>query len=165
MNLHDLEDPTAGRRPRRRVGRGNAGKGGTYAGRGRKGQKARSGGVKKAYFEGGQLPFVRRLPFRRGFNNVFRVEYTPVGLATLSERFEAGAAVTPDSLVRVGLLRRADEPYKILGNGDLDKALMVQAPRFSQSAAAAIEGAGGTIERIEDDYRLAGMGRSHRRQR
>lgn len=165
MRLHDLGPAEGERRRRRRVGRGNAGRAGTYAGRGRKGQNARAGGGKGPYFEGGQLPLVRRVPFRRGFTNIFRVEYTAVGLEVLDERFETGATVTPESLAEAGVLRGPDEPYKILANGTLTKALVVHAPRFSKAAGEAIEAAGGTVERLEDDYRLPGMGRSHRRQR
>lgn len=164
MKLHELGPAEGERRPRRRVARGNGGKAGTYAGRGRKGQKARSGGAKAPYFEGGQLPFVRRVPFRRGFTNIFRVEYTPVGLALLDSRFEAGDAVTPETLVSAGLLRHVDEPYKILATGALAKALAVEAPRLSAAAVEAIEAAGGSVQRMEDGYRRPGMGRSHRRQ-
>ena len=165
MKLHELGPAEGERRRRRRVGRGNAGRAGTYAGRGRKGQKARSGGVKGPYFEGGQLPFVRRVPFRRGFTNIFRLEYTPVGLDEIDARFDAGASVTPEALTDAGLLRRADEPYKVLANGALTKALVVHAPRFSRAAAEAIEAAGGSVEKLTDDYELPGMGRAHRRQR
>jgi large subunit ribosomal protein L15 len=145
------------------VGRGNAGRGGTYAGRGRKGQNARSGGAKGPYFEGGQLPFVRRLPYRRGFTNIFRVAYTPLNLATLEALFDAGAEVTPERLVEAGALRRVDEPYKVLGQGTLYKPLVVQAPRFSAAARAAIEQAGGRCEELADDARRPGMRRAHRR--
>lgn len=143
MKLHDLApDPGSGR-PRKRVGLGNGGKGGTYAGRGVKGQGAREGGGKKAYFEGGQLPFVRRLPFRRGFKSPFRVRFTPVNLADLEQRFPTGAEVTMEALVAGGLLSGRREPYKILGEGSLGKALKVHAPRFGEEARKAIEAAGG----------------------
>jgi len=165
MKLHELGPADGERRRRKRVARGNAGRAGTYAGRGRKGQKARSGGAKAPYFEGGQLPFVRRMPFLRGFTNIFRVEYTAVGLETLQERFSDGDTVTPEALVQAGVLRRADEPYKVLATGTIARPLVVQAPRVSRAAHAAIEAAGGAVEKIDDDYVLPGMGRAHRRQR
>lgn len=143
MKLHDLAPDPGSSRPRKRVGLGNAGKGGTYGGRGRKGQWAREGGGKKAYFEGGQLPFVRRLPFRRGFKSPFRVRYTPVNLADLEQRFAAGTEVTVEALVAGGILSGRREPYKVLGEGKLGKPLKVQAPRFGQEARKAIEAAGG----------------------
>lgn len=143
MNLHDLRPDAGARKRRRRVARGNAGRAGTYAGRGRKGQHSRSGGVKAPYFEGGQLPFVRRLPFKRGFKPLARIERTPVNLAALDARFESGASVTPQALVSAGLLRRADEPYKVLAQGELGKPLEVHAERFSDAARSAIEAAGG----------------------
>jgi large subunit ribosomal protein L15 len=163
MELHDLRPDEGAVRPRKRVARGNAGSGGTYAGRGRKGQAARSGGVKAPYFEGGQLPFVRRLPFKRGFKNIFRVHYTPVSLGDLAAAFDSGEAVTPQALVEVGLLRRADEPYKVLADGAIEKPLAVSAPRFSATARAAIEAAGGTCDPFAGETRRPGMGRAHRR--
>ncbi|HQZ71337.1 MAG: 50S ribosomal protein L15 [Anaerolineae bacterium] len=143
MKLHDLAPDPGSRRPRKRLGLGNGGKGGTYAGRGTKGQGAREGGGKKAYFEGGQLPFVRRLPFRRGFKAPFRVHYTPVNLGDLDSHFSVGAEVTAETLKASGLLSGVREPYKILAEGSLSKALKVHAPRFGVSARSAIEEAGG----------------------
>jgi large subunit ribosomal protein L15 len=163
MKLHDLGPAEGGRKSRKRVARGNAGAGGTYAGRGRKGQAARSGGTKAPYFEGGQLPFVRRLPYRRGFTNVFRVEYTPVNLSALEGLFDAGAEVTPEALVAAGLLHRASEPFKILGHEGLTKALVVSAPRFSAAARQAILDAGGSCHDLADDYARPGMGRRYDR--
>lgn len=166
MKLHDLSPSAGSTKRRRRVARGNSGTGGTYGGRGRKGQGQRSGGGKAPYFEGGQLPFVRRLPFRRGFNNIFRVEYAAVNLRQLDELFEAGDEVTPEALVAAGLLRSSRgevEPYKILASGELGKALTVHAPRFSEAARKAIEDAGGSCTDLADDYRRPGMRREHRR--
>jgi large subunit ribosomal protein L15 len=163
MKLHDLRPPRGAVRPAKRVARGNGGSGGTYAGRGRKGQNARSGGAKGPYFEGGQLPFVRRLPFRRGFKSIFRVDYTPVNLELLDKLFEAGAVVTPADLAARGVLRDVTEPFKVLGGGGLTKALTVHAPRFSGAARTAIAAVGGSCEAMEDDYRLAGMGRRYNR--
>lgn len=163
MRLEDLKPDVGARRPRKRVARGNSGSGGTYAGRGRKGQGARSGEGRKPYFEGGQLPFVRRLPFRRGFTRIWKVIYAPVNLLDLEERFDVGADVTPQSLTEVGLLRRPSEPYKVLGGGDLKKRLTVHAPGFSLSARTAIESAGGTCVVAEGDIVRPGMSRPHPR--
>lgn len=163
MKLHDLAPTPGSQRPRKRIARGNAGSGGTYGGRGRKGQGARSGGGKAAYFEGGQLPFVRRMPFRRGFTNVFRVEYAPVNLDVLDALFEAGDTVSPARLAEIGVLRDVAEPYKVLGQGALTKPLTVQAPRFSASAREAIAAVGGRAEDLDDTYRRAGMGRRYNR--
>ncbi len=162
MKLHDLRPDPGSTKRRRRVARGNAGKAGTYAGRGRKGQNSRSGGGKGPYFEGGQLPFVRRLPFKRGFKNIFRVEYTAVNLDRLDERFEAGAEITPESLVEAGILSSVTEPYKILAGGELGKGLTVHAPRFSAAARQAIEAAGGSCMELPDDHRKPGMRRGKR---
>lgn len=148
MKLHDLKPDPGSRKKKTRAGRGiSAGKGKT-AGRGQKGQGARSGGGKGRYFEGGQLPLVRRLPFKRGFTNIFRIHYQEVNLAGLEERFEAGATVTPESLAAIGLVRDAHKPVVVLGRGELTKALTVHAQRFSKSAAQAITDAGGTTEVI-----------------
>jgi large subunit ribosomal protein L15 len=163
MKLHDLRPAKGSRKRRRRVARGNAGTGGTYGGRGVKGQNSRSGGGKKAYFEGGQLPLVRRLPFVRGFTNIFRVEYVPVNLDRLAQHFEDGAEVTPTALAAAGVLRHEGEPYKVLAGGALDRSLTVHAPRFSASARAAIEEAGGRCESLPDEYQLPGMRREHKR--
>ncbi len=163
MKLHDLRPVPGASKARKRLARGNGGHGGTYAGRGRKGQNARSGGAKGPYFEGGQLPFVRRMPFRRGFTNIFRVGYTPVNLAILDALFEPGATVRPVELVARGVLRHVDEPYKVLGHGGLTKALTVYAPRFSEAAKSAIAAVGGSCEALDDDYRRQGMGRRYNR--
>lgn len=148
MKLHELRPPKGSKKKRKRMARGNAGRGGTYAGRGRKGQKARAGGAKGPYFEGGQLPLVRRLPHKRGFTNIWRVEYSVVNVDQLEERFEAGAEVTPATLAEVGLIKSPREPVKILGRGEITKALTVQAHRFSASAREKIEAAGGSVEEM-----------------
>jgi large subunit ribosomal protein L15 len=120
---------------------------GKTSGRGMKGQGARSGGGKGPYFEGGQLPLVRRLPFRRGFNNIRRVEYKPVNLGRLQEKFDtSGQEVTPETLAEAGLIKRSDKAVAILGDGELTIALTVKAHRFSKSAKEKIEAAGGTVE-------------------
>lgn len=148
MELHELRPPKGSKKKRKRMARGNAGRGGTYAGRGRKGQKARAGGTKGPYFEGGQLPLVRRLPHKRGFTNIWRVEYSVVNVDQLDERFEAGAEVTPATLAEAGLIKSPREPVKILGRGEITKALTVQAHRFSASAREKIEAAGGSVEEV-----------------
>ncbi|RMG85445.1 MAG: 50S ribosomal protein L15 [Chloroflexi bacterium] len=149
MKLHDLRPDKGSKKKRTRVGRGIAAGKGKTAGRGTKGQGARSGGGKGPYFEGGQLPLVRRLPFKRGFTNIFRIEYQEVNLDALQERFEDGAEVTPQALVDAGLIREADEPVVVLGRGELSKKLTVRAHRFSKRARELIEAAGGTVEKLE----------------
>ncbi|MGD9316517.1 MAG: 50S ribosomal protein L15, partial [Anaerolineae bacterium] len=147
MKLHELRSPKGARRPRKRVGRGIAAGQGKTAGRGTKGQAARSGGTKGPYFEGGQLPLVRRLPFKRGFNNIFRVQYVPVNLYRLEE-FAADAEVTPEALAAAGIIKSPSLPVAILGQGELDRPLAIKAHRFSASARAKIEEAGGSVEKL-----------------
>ncbi len=146
MKLHELHSPKGATKRRKRVGRGiSAGKGKT-AGRGENGQNKRSGGGKGAYFEGGQLPLVRRLPTLRGFTNRSRVHYQPVNVARLAAIFEAGSEITPAMLADASLIRPNGGPVVILGSGKIDVALHVKAQRFSGSAREKIEAAGGTIE-------------------
>jgi large subunit ribosomal protein L15 len=121
---------------------------GKTAGRGTKGQGARSGGGKGPYFEGGQLPLVRRLPFKRGFTNIRKIYYRAVNVDQLVERFAEGAEVNPVSLAVVGLIKKPTDPVVILGRGEIDYALTVKADRFSESAKAKIEAAGGSIEKL-----------------
>jgi large subunit ribosomal protein L15 len=144
MKLHDLKSPPGSIKRKRIVGRGIAGKGGKTAGRGTKGQKARR--TIPAGFEGGQLPLLSRIPFSKGFTNPFRVAYTPVNLDALAAL--GVAEITPDVLVEKGLMRKKDF-VKVLGRGELDRALHVSAHGFSASAKAAIEGAGGTVSVLE----------------
>jgi len=149
MKLNDLK-PTAGSiKKKNRVGRGIAAGQGKTAGRGTKGAGARGVSGKRAYFEGGQLPLVRRLPFKRGFKNLFRIEYQEVNLATLDKMFAAGAEVTPQALVDLGLVREAGRPIVILGRGELSKSLKIHAHRLTTSAAEKIEKAGGTVVKHE----------------
>jgi large subunit ribosomal protein L15 len=163
MKPFEIKPDVGSRRERKRVARGNSGSGGTYAGRGRKGQNARSGESRKPYFEGGQLPFVRRLPFKRGFKRLWKVNFRAVNLADLETRFEAGAEVTPGSLVAAGLLSNDREPFKILGGGSVSKALTVHAPGFSGTAREGITSAGGTCVEIEGPVVRPGLGRPHQR--
>ena len=150
MKLHELRPAEGAVKKRKRVGRGIAAGQGKTAGRGTKGQKARSGGSLPAYFEGGQLPLVRKLPFARGvgFRDPWRVRFTPVNLERLTG-FREGAVVTPERLAQAGIIKRADELVVILGRGELKKPLTVKAHRFSASARAKIEAAGGVVEELD----------------
>ncbi|NPV07212.1 MAG: 50S ribosomal protein L15 [Anaerolineae bacterium] len=148
MRLHDLGPREGSRKRRKRVGRGIAAGQGKTAGRGTKGQKSRSGGAKPPYFEGGQLPLVRRLPWRRGFTPLSRVSYTPVNLARLAE-FEPQSVITPQDMARAGIIKEAEARVKVLGEGELDRPLTVWAHGFSASAREKIEAAGGRAELLE----------------
>jgi large subunit ribosomal protein L15 len=142
MKIHDLKPAAGSKKARQRVGRGIAGKGGKTAGRGMKGQGAR--GSVKPGFEGGQTPLARRTPKLKGFNNPFRVEYHVVNLDTL-EAFTGGDEINPDELRARGLVAKQGL-VKVLGRGELTRALTVRAHAFSESAKTAIEGAGGRVE-------------------
>ena len=146
MKLHELKPAVGSRKERNRVGRGIASGNGKTAGKGHKGQNARSGGGVRPGFEGGQNPLFRRLP-KRGFTNVNRKEYAIVNLDTLN-RFEDGAEITPALLIETGVVSNEKAGIKILGNGTLNTKLTVKAHKFSSSAKAAIENAGGTAEVI-----------------
>lgn len=145
MKAHDLHSPQGARRKRQRVGRGIAAGQGKTGGHGTKGQGARAGRGGKPYFEGGQLPLVRRLPFKRGFTNVNRVEYAVVNVDALA-RFEAGTVVDRATLEAAGLVSKGGRPVKVLGRGDLERALTVRVDAVSDAARAKIEAAGGTVE-------------------
>lgn len=147
MKLHELKEPEGTKHRRKRVGRGIAAGQGKTAGYGTRGNGARSGRGGNVYFEGGQLPLVHRLPHKRGFQNVNRVEYAVVNLQALN-RFEANAVVDVDALLDAGLVKDTGLPVKILGNGNLDRALTVRAHKFSESARAKIEAAGGKAETL-----------------
>jgi large subunit ribosomal protein L15 len=147
MQLHELRSPKGTRKRRKRKGRGIAAGQGKTAGRGTKGQLSRSGGGKGPYFEGGQLPLVRRLPYRRGFTNIFKVHYIPVNLYRL-DGFAANEEVSPETLAAAGIIRSPLLPVAILGQGDIDRPLMVRAHRVSASARAKIEEAGGSVEEL-----------------
>jgi large subunit ribosomal protein L15 len=147
MKLHELNPSPGSKKGRKRVGRGTGSGMGKTCGRGMKGQGARSGGGKGPFFEGGQLPLVRRLPFRRGFTNIWRVEYTPINVGRLQEKFgDGGQEITPETLIEAGMIKRSDKAVAILGDGELTSALTVKAHRFSKSAKEKIEAAGGTVE-------------------
>ncbi|PMC34147.1 50S ribosomal protein L15 [Bacillus sp. UMB0899] len=146
MKLHELKPAEGSRKTRNRVGRGIGSGNGKTAGKGHKGQNARSGGGVRPGFEGGQTPLFQRLP-KRGFTNINRKDYAIVNLDVLN-RFEDGTEVTPEFLLETGVVSNAKSGVKILGNGQLEKKLTVKANKFSASAKEAIESAGGTAEVI-----------------
>jgi len=142
MKLHELRPNEGSRHRRKRVGRGDK-----SAGRGTKGQGSRSGGTKAPYFEGGQLPLVRRLPYRKGFTNINRIEYKVVNVERLNG-FPQGSTVGLEALVGAGVIKSSRERVKILGQGELGHALTVEAHKFSASARDKIEAAGGSVVEI-----------------
>ncbi len=146
MRLHELQN-TFKRKPRKRVGRGDGSGNGRTAGRGDKGQGARAGSNRRLQFEGGQIPLFRRLP-KRGFKNPNHLDYTVVNVSYLENTFQAGDQVTKDVLKERGLLSKTDALVKILGDGELTKSLTVTADKFSGSARAKIEAAGGTCQEL-----------------
>jgi len=146
MKLHELTYTEGARKARKRVGRGPGSGVGKTAGRGTKGQNARSGGGVRPGFEGGQTPIYRRLP-KRGFTNIYRKEYAIVNIDALNV-FDDGTVVTPEMLLEKRIARKLESGLKILGQGKLDKKLTVKAHKFSQSAVNAIEKAGGSVEVI-----------------
>lgn len=148
MKLHDLKPSAGSNKNRKRVGRGSGSGSGTTAGRGTKGQNARSGGRVRPGFEGGQNPIYQRMPYKRGFTNPFRTEYEIVNLSKIVE-FELESPITPESLFQRGIIRSEDALVKILGEGEIDTAYTIRAHKFSKSARAKLEAAGGTVEVIE----------------
>src|SRR5436309_4834640 len=148
MNIHDLRPPEGSTRERVRIGRGHGSGKVKTGGKGTKGQNARAGGGVPPYFEGGQLPLIRKLPYRRGFRNPFRVEFREVNVRDLAE-FPAGSTVGPEEFEIAGVLRGKTGPVKVLGQGDLAVSLTVRAHKFSAGARQKIESAGGTAQLIE----------------
>jgi large subunit ribosomal protein L15 len=146
MDLSNLKPPKGATRKRKRVGRGPGSGQGKTAGRGNKGAQSRSGYHKKRGFEGGQMPLHRRVP-KRGFHNLFRVEYAVVNLDDLAARFTDGSVVTPEALRELRLVTRK-LPIKVLGRGDISITLTVKAHKFSGKAAEKIAAAGGSIETL-----------------
>ncbi len=146
MNLHDLTPARGANKRRKRIGRGPGSGHGKTATKGHKGLLARSGGGKRPGFEGGQMPLVRRLP-KFGFINPTRTEYAIVNIKSF-EKWTGDGVVTPQAMVDAGLVKRKNRPVKILGNGELKKALVIQAHKFTKSAEAKIQAAGGRIEVI-----------------
>ncbi len=147
MKLSDLRPPVGAKKNKKRKGRGIAAGQGKTAGRGTKGQRARAGGAKGPYFEGGQLPLVRRLPHVRGFTNIFRIPYSIVNLDALQAGFEANAQVSPEALRERGLIGDTQR-VKVLGRGALKKPLQVSAHAFSDSAKEKITAAGGSVNEL-----------------
>lgn len=148
MRLHDLQPPEGSFRMRIRIGRGHGSGKVKTGGKGTKGQNARTGGGVPPYFEGGQLPLIRKLPYRRGFRNPFRVEFREVNVRDLAD-FPAGSTVGPEEFETAGVLRGKSGPVKVLGQGDLSIKLTVRAHKFSAGARAKIESAGGAVELLE----------------
>ena len=148
MKLHDLKPNEGKIKSRKRVGRGISAGQGKTAGRGTKGQGARAGGNGRLYHQGGNLPFFRRLPFKRGFSPLNRVEYNEINLDQLGV-FEADAEVSPETLLTARLLRNPEDQIAILGRGEVDRPLKVTAHRISQGARDKIEAAGGSVSIIE----------------
>lgn len=147
MRQDELAPVPGAKKNRKRVGRGDGSGHGTYSGRGSKGQKSRSGYKMRPGFEGGQLPLIKRLPQKRGFTNIFRIEYNLVNIDRLNQ-FKTGSKVTPEKLVAAGVIKSLRQPVKILGEGELKHPLSVKANKFSASAKAKIEAAGGKVEEI-----------------
>ena len=146
MKLHELTAVAGATKAPKRRGRGTATGQGKTGGRGMNGQKSRSGGGVRLGFEGGQMPLYRRIP-KRGFTNIWGTEYTTLNVSDLN-RFEAGTTVTPEMLKELGMAKQVKDGIKILGNGELEKSLTVQAHKFSKTAVEKIESAGGKAEVI-----------------
>jgi large subunit ribosomal protein L15 len=147
MRLHELKPPAGSTKRSTRIGRGHGSGKVKTGGKGTKGQNARTGGGVAPYFEGGQLPLIRKLPYRRGFANPFRVEFRAVNVRDLSV-FPEGATVGPEEFAIQGILRGGKGPVKVLGEGELGIKLTVRAHKFSQGARQKIEAAGGTVQEI-----------------
>ena len=145
--LNELKPVKGARHYKKRLGRGIGSGLGKTAGKGTKGQNARSGGGVRPGFEGGQLPLFQRLP-KRGFHNHFRVEYAVVNVGQLNDLFDEGAVIDVDALIAKGFFKDSKDGLKVLGNGELKKKLTVKASKFSESAKKAIEAAGGSVEVI-----------------
>ncbi len=146
MKLHELSPAPGSNREVKRIGRGHGSGQGKTAGKGHKGQKARSGGGVRPGFEGGQMPLQRRVP-KRGFNNIFATRYASVNVAALN-KFEDGAVVDAAAMKAAGLIKKEYDGVKILGNGNVQKKLTVKVTAFSEAAKAKIEAAGGKAEVI-----------------
>ncbi|MFC1909935.1 50S ribosomal protein L15 [Chloroflexota bacterium] len=147
MRQDELFPAPGSKKACKRVGRGNASGHGTYSGRGCKGQKARSGGKMRPGFEGGQLPLIKKLPEKRGFYNLSRIQYSVVNLGSLNV-FNAGSEVTPEKLVEARLIKSIRHPVKVLSTGELEHPLVIKANKFSATAKAKIEAAGGKVEEV-----------------
>lgn len=147
MKLHDLQPAPGSNRKSKRIGRGAGSGKGKTGGKGMAGQKVRAGPGPYRTFEGGQNRLVKRMPFKRGFTNIWRIEYQVLNVSTLNE-WPAETPVTPEALLEKRILRRKRQPIKILGNGELQQPLEVHAHKFSASARAKIEAAGGRVVEV-----------------
>jgi large subunit ribosomal protein L15 len=156
LTIDDLRPAKGATTSKRRVGRGHGSGRGKTAGRGTKGQNSRSGGGVRIGFEGGQLPIQQRMPYKRGFTNIWKTPWETVNLGRLAD-LEVDGPITPEVLANAGLIRGTKYPVKILANGEISGALTIHAHAFSKSALAAIEAAGGTVMTLErtDDFRTA----------
>lgn len=145
MKLHELSPAQGSKKSVKRIGRGTASGQGKTSGKGQKGAKSRSGYSRRPGFEGGQMPLQRRVP-KRGFNNIFATEYAIINLSSLEKKFEAGATVDAQALIEAGVIKKALDGVKILGNGEITKAINVKVAAISETAKAKIEAAGGKVE-------------------
>ena len=150
IRLDTLSPAPGSRKDKKRVGRGDGSRKGSFSGRGCKGQKARAGFRMKPGFEGGQLPIIKRLPSQRGFTNIFKTDFDVVNVGQLTV-FEAGTEVDLVKLVTAGLVKTGQKLVKILGDGEIDRPLTVKADKFTATAKAKIEAAGGKIEEVADE--------------
>jgi len=150
VKQNNIAPAPGSRHASKRVGRGTGSGHGTFSGRGCKGQKARAGNNKvRPGFEGGQLPLIKRLPRKRGFTNIFKTEYSLVSLGELN-KFDSGSEVTSETMLAAGIIKSLANPVKVLADGALDRPLTVKADKFSASARAKIEAAGGKAEEVAD---------------
>ena len=149
MQQHSLKSPQGSKKNRKRVGRGDSSGYGSYSGKGMKGQKSRTGGGVRPGFEGGQLPLIKKLSALRGFNNIFRREFIPINLSTISKLYEKDSQISPETLVDKNVLKNTNSPIKILGEGEINFSVNVTAHKFSRSAKDKIIAAGGTVQEIE----------------
>ncbi|MHB8103945.1 MAG: 50S ribosomal protein L15 [Dehalococcoidales bacterium] len=150
VKQNNIAPAPGSRHASKRVGRGTGSGHGTFSGRGCKGQKARAGNNKvRPGFEGGQLPLIKRLPRKRGFTNIFRIEYSLVNISDLNT-FKSGSNVAPKDLLAAGIIKSLANPIKILADGEIDHPITVKANKFSTSAKAKIEAAGGKVEEVAD---------------
>ncbi|HEY4718492.1 MAG TPA: 50S ribosomal protein L15 [Anaerolineales bacterium] len=155
MKLHELQPNEGKTKPHRRVGRGTGSGRGKTSGRGTKGQGARAGGGTGLYHQGGNLPFFRRLPFKRGFNPPFRVNYNEINLDQLAG-FKTNSEVNADTLEKAGILRYPESPIVLLARGELKGALKIRVHRASKAAVAKVEKAGGSVELIKESENKQG---------
>jgi len=148
VKQHQLRGAKGSRQKSKRLGRGDGSGRGTYAGKGVKGQNARSGGKRRPGFEGGQIPFILRMPTIPGFTNIFATRYAVVNLDNLAGRFDGDAVITPEAMASAGILRNLNLPVKVLGRGTISKPLTVEAHRFSSKARESLIEAGGEVREV-----------------